>query len=246
MGGFWNRLTGGQSDFPTPDDQKRRRLARMRHNVWLGVCVIRGIAEATGGELVMYTLTYERVGQWEPRHICNCMRWLRRQGIRLYVWVAELQKRGAVHYHVLAMLPHLQRWRKPTATDGGWARGFTWVTPGIRRPLYIMKYLQKGQGSESQHTFPKGFRLYAVAQEVMRRAEFTDALAWRAGHLPAWAACDSKDDCIILGSRRVTGGVRYGPAVECSPYSRRALPDLERVGRQMMYNLAVGCKMPQQ
>lgn len=243
MAGFWNRVTGAKLDFATPDEAKRARLARMRHNVWLGVCIIQKRAQATQGQLVMYTLTYGSAADWTPRHIGGCMRWLRRQGVRLYVWVVELQKRGAVHYHVLAILPNGQRWRKPTGKDGGWANGFTWVTPDVQRPLYIMKYLQKGQGHEGQHAFPKGLRLYAVAQEVIRCAEYQDAVAWREGHLPAWAACDGKDDCIVLGSRRVVGGVRYGNQVECSPYSRFALPDIERVGWEMKRNFAGGVEL---
>jgi hypothetical protein len=233
MGGFWNRVTGAKLEFSTPDDLKRARLARMRHNVWLGVCVLQGLAKELRGQLVMYTLTYANKDEWGPRHISACMRWLRRQGVRLYVWVAELQKRGAVHYHVLAMLLDGQRWTKPDEKAGGWSRGFTWVTPDVKRPLYIMKYLQKGQGHTSDQTFPKGLRLYAVAQEIIRRAEFSDALAWRQSHLPAWAQDDVKDPCLVLGSRRVRGGVAYGNYRECSPFANGPLTDLERIEWQM-------------
>jgi hypothetical protein len=241
MAGLWSRLTGDKLEFSTPDDLKRHRLARMRHNVWLGVCIVQKLALERRGQLVMYTLTYAGVKDWGPRHISGCMRWLRRQGVRLYVWVAELQKRGAVHYHVLAMLPEGQRWKKPDESAGGWSRGFTWVTPDVRRPLYIMKYLQKGQGSGDAQNFPKGLRLYAIAQEVIRSADFQDAVAWRSGHLPAWASCDGKDDCVVLGSRRVRGGVSYGNAIECSPYAISPVSDMERVEWQMRRAFANGC-----
>ena len=233
MAGYWNRVTGEKLEFATPEALRRARLARMRRNVWLGVAGLAKARETQGGLLTMYTLTYAKPEDWGPRTICNCMRWLRRQGVRLYVWVAELQRRGAVHYHVLVLLPEGQRWRKPNAEDGGWSKGFTWVTPDVQRPFYIMKYLQKGQGHEGDNAFPKGLRLYAVAQAVVRGLEFDHAVDWREGHLPAWAACDTKDDSLVLSSRRVVGGVRYGGQVEYTPYSARSLPDMEYVAWKM-------------
>ena len=58
----------------------------------------------------LVTLTYREVGDWQPHHISDLLQrirvWLRRRGHRFrYVWVAELQRRGALHYHVLAWLP---------------------------------------------------------------------------------------------------------------------------------------------
>lgn len=54
----------------------------------------------------MLTLTYRDVDAFEPCHISllikHIRQWLLRRGYRmLYVWVAELQQRGALHYHVL-------------------------------------------------------------------------------------------------------------------------------------------------
>jgi Protein of unknown function (DUF3296). len=45
---------------------------------------------------------------------------MERRGHKLpYVWVAELQKRGALHYHVLLWLPRGLTLPNPTSKDGG-------------------------------------------------------------------------------------------------------------------------------
>jgi hypothetical protein len=223
----YNHATGEILQFATTEDRIKARLARMRHIVWLGVKTLEKIAVEDGGEFVMYTLTYALVDGWEPRHIGNCMRWLRRQGIQAYVWVGELQTRGAVHYHVLALLPDGQRWVKPNCTDGGWANGYTWVTPSVRYPLYIMKYLQKGGDYGNTNRFPKGFRLYAVSRWAKRRAAFQDQVDFHRCSLPRWAFTGDEDAATVLGSSRCRGGIAYGKLVGYSPYSHTPLDDVE-------------------
>jgi len=58
----------------------------------------------------MLTLTYKPGEDFSPRHISalftRMRQWIARRGHKLhYVWVAELQKRGALHYHILVWLP---------------------------------------------------------------------------------------------------------------------------------------------
>ena len=77
----------------------------------------------------MLTLTYREVGAWHPRHISELLQrvrvWLRRRGERLrYVWVGELQQRGALHYHVLCWLPRGLTLPKPDK-QGWWTHGST-------------------------------------------------------------------------------------------------------------------------
>src|SRR5664279_3958707 len=74
---FYDRLSGAKLDFSSPYDTWRHRLARMRHNVWLGVDMLRYAQQQAGGTICMYTLTYARTGEWKPRHISNMVRWLR-------------------------------------------------------------------------------------------------------------------------------------------------------------------------
>ena len=221
-----NRVSLAPVEFTSPEDQKKARLARMRHIVWLGVKNLERMAQEDRGQLVMYTLTYRGVKDWWPRDICACTRWLRSQGVSGYVWVGELQKRGAVHYHVLALLPEGQPWIKPTLEHGGWARGFTWVTPGIKHPLYIMKYLQKGDTNGTQTFFPKGFRLYAISRSIIRRFEFEDAVSYRRANIPQWAWSETEDSTFDLCTQRKPGRIVTRGLDAISPYTSATLPDV--------------------
>lgn len=109
----------------------------------------------------MLTLTYKPGVEWQPHHISDlikCIReYCRRWRIEFRgVWVAELQQRGAVHFHLLFWLPFGVTLPKPDKR-GWWPHGMTqWMW--IRKPLrYITKYVSKGSGD---HHFPKGLRLY--------------------------------------------------------------------------------------
>lgn len=90
----------------------------------------------------------------------NCIReYLRRRGYRLYaVWVAELQERGAVHYHLVLWLPRGVTIPKPDKR-GWWAHGTTRIE-WARRPVgYLVKYASK---AHPQHHFPKNCRIHAA------------------------------------------------------------------------------------
>lgn len=112
----------------------------------------------------MVTLTYQPGVQWEPKHlsafISAAKNYLQRRGATLrYVWVAELQQRGAVHFHVLVWLPRGVTLPKPDKR-GWWPHGSTRIE-WARNPVgYLCKYAskldQKGAG------FPKGLRLHGV------------------------------------------------------------------------------------
>lgn len=118
----------------------------------------------TGGfryRAVMLTLTYRDVDGWRSRHVADCVRhvrsWCARKGFRLgYLWVAELQKRGAVHYHVVLWLPKGLTLPKPDK-QGWWPHGMTNIA-WARKPVgYLAKYASKG---EDVQKFPKGLRLH--------------------------------------------------------------------------------------
>lgn len=73
-----------------------------------------------------------------------------------YAWVAELQERGAVHYHILTAT-----WRERAVfwdRKGIWEHGQT-QTQKARSWGYVVKYAQK---TNTVHGFPKGARLFAV------------------------------------------------------------------------------------
>jgi len=224
---YYSRLTGEKLAYRTPKEAHSARLARMRHLVWLGIGALDRMATEDDARLVMYTLTYRGVDDWQPRHIGGLCRWMRRQGSSGYVWVAELQKRGAVHYHALFLLPNGQPWRKPDAAEGGWAHGWTWVTDKIEKPWYIMKYLQKGSKDGSVPSFPKGLRLYGLSQSTVRRLSFEGQVAYRHSQIPAWFWRNTDDDCRDISSFRTLGGVLSGGLLAYSPYSKIDLPPVD-------------------
>lgn len=110
----------------------------------------------------MVTLTYAALDGWSKGHITAFVKaarqYYRRQGARFrFVWVAELQQRGAVHYHVLVWLPVRMQMVKPDKR-GWWPHGMTRVDRLVRNAVgYVTKYVQK---FDSVGQFPKGIRLH--------------------------------------------------------------------------------------
>ena len=148
-------------------DREGRRLAQLR-------CAVGSAARLHDVSLPghrplrawMVTLTYRGLHDWSPDHMTEAMHrlrgWCNRQGFRArYTWVAELQQRGAVHYHAVVWLPPGVRC-PAFDSRGWWPHGMT-NRMCVRRSAvgYLMKYLSKGT-DVSAGTFPKGARIYGV------------------------------------------------------------------------------------
>lgn len=113
-------------------------------------------------KIAMLTLTYQELDGWNPRHISELLthirKWCQRNGIPFrYVWVGELQKRGALHYHILIWLPKGRSLPKPDK-QGWWKHGHTKIEWAKNALGYIAKYASKGQ--QDAHHFPKGCRIH--------------------------------------------------------------------------------------
>lgn len=145
-----------------------RRIARLKRGVWAAGHLL-GLGEAFGSRSVCWfvTLTYRGIDDWRPQHIALAVRsfrkWCKRRALACrYVWVAELQQRGAVHYHLLAWLPNdtpMPHWDASDTGRAWWPHGMTNTQPARAGVGYLMKYLSKlGQF----HRFPKGLRLYGM------------------------------------------------------------------------------------
>lgn len=110
----------------------------------------------------MVTLTYRDVNGWSGRHLSEYLgslrKWSKRRGFTVrYVWVAEMQERGAIHYHVLIWLPRGITMPKADK-QGWWPHGMT-RTEWARRPVgYMVKYASKGETAP----LPKGARMYGT------------------------------------------------------------------------------------
>ena len=142
-------------------DSDKVRLARMRRSLTWAAKLIQHKVGPLRYRPAMLTLTYRDVEGFEPCHISELLKrirgWLNRRGRLLhYVWVAELQKRGALHYHAVIWLPRGLSLPKPDK-QGWWPHGSTRIE-WARNPIgYLIKYTTK---FDSKFGLPKGARLH--------------------------------------------------------------------------------------
>lgn len=127
-------------------------------------------------DCLMVTLTYRQGGDWRPSHLRQCMtalrEWMRRRSLPLrYVWVAELQQRGAIHYHIALFVP--RGFRLPMFdVQGWWPHGSTRIEKAVAAVPYLMKYLSKGEDKKGAWRLPEGARMYGIGglEHSLRRA----------------------------------------------------------------------------
>lgn len=154
------------------------RLKRMKHHVRTAGRLIAETMSRDGRQYraLFVTLTYRPGVEWSPRHITgfimNVRNWANRNGFKVgYLWVAETQKRGAVHYHAVIWLPAKKGIPRPDK-KGWWKHGFSNVQPVKRNAVgYLMKYVSKGLGNYPD--LPKGARVCASGGlDELARGEF--------------------------------------------------------------------------
>lgn len=120
---------------------------------------------------VLVTFTYAKPDDWQPRHLSDATKLMRRHWRRqgwpwLCVWVAEIQLgrlrrfgQAVVHYHAIIWLPVGEPAPKPDAL-GWWPHGMTNRQDARSAVGYLLKYASKGGDCAS--LFPKGLRLFGV------------------------------------------------------------------------------------
>ena len=171
------------------------------------------------------TLTYARVDEWEPGHIRAFSRYVRdwfraRRVCMRMVWVLEMQKRGAVHYHCMIWIRSKDYFPNPHSA-GWWPHGFAHVLASkvqINRPVaYMAKYASKCTVAQAM-SIPKGARMHGVCglkSEGKRVVRF-----WRAPLFVRDALGGAAD------IRKVTGGYvdRLTGELVLSPWKVTVLP----------------------
>lgn len=155
------------------------RLSRLKHHVRTAGRLVAETMSRSGRKwrALFVTLTYRPGVEWSPRHVSQFIdaagKWSRRRGFKLgYLWVAEMQQRGAVHYHAVVWV--LSRYRMPAPDKKGWwPHGTTNVQPVKRNAIgYLMKYVSKGCGGEGPG-LPSGCRVCGSGGlDSMARDEF--------------------------------------------------------------------------
>jgi len=140
------------------------RLYRLRKSIRYSAELFN---ESRAGKPAMLTLTYDSDDDWHKYHVTGlikCIReYMRRCGHPLrYCWVAELTKRGRVHYHVLLWLPRGVTLPKPDKR-GWWPHGSTRIEWAKCAVGYLVKYASKMKSKYDEgQGFPKGLRLHAT------------------------------------------------------------------------------------
>lgn len=153
-------------------DHAKARITRMQKSVGMAAKCLHNLGDKNQ-RVWMLTLTYRGTNRdWRPEHVSRFMDGLRkwhksRTGSKKvrYVWVAELQKRGVIHYHVCVWLDNGLTPPKP---DRAWKNKGRFEPPmwpyGMSNRLqayapvaYLMKYASKG---DSMGKFPRGARIH--------------------------------------------------------------------------------------
>lgn len=155
------RTSDTQSPHSVEIDQVQCRLKRLRRSVTTAARLFGFTLGKRPFKPAMLTLTYRDVDGFCPRDVSELIKrirqWLARRGHAMrYVWVAELQARGALHYHLLLWLPRGLTLPKPDK-QGWWPHGHTRIEWARNAIGYLCKYVSKFDGQEQ---LPKGARLH--------------------------------------------------------------------------------------
>jgi hypothetical protein len=192
-------------------DAEARRLSQLRMNVGFAARAHCIEPNKGGDDCLMVTLTYAGTNDaWNPKHISRFVdhvrAWMKRNGYGAlrYVWVAELQQRGVIHYHVAVWVPRGVKLPKPDE-QGWWPHGMTRIEVARAAVPYLLKYLSKDT-SKTFGRFPRGARIYGIGgnEHSARRAR-----RWL--RLPAFVQGNSS---IFDDWRRVKGGGWAAPSGE--------------------------------
>lgn len=197
------------------------RLPRLRH------CKDRLIAWAATVarlscpyRLVMLTLTYRDGGDWtgdDIRVVMKSYKGVLRDGLITYAWVAELQGRGDIHYHVMLAVRLGTDVPRPDES-GLWTHGSsrreTW-----HNLTYLMEYAgkleQKGLG---EWAYPLGCRVVGLSWAHILSVGWAGEVLRKESMLPGWVRglCGPGE---VMGAERVAGGWLVGSRLHPSRYS---------------------------
>jgi hypothetical protein len=151
------------------------RYARMRHRIRSWASLVLSLASYT---LIRVTLTYRDVAGWSPNDIRDFLRaWCKRYPwIIAYAWVAELQRRGAPHYHIIFVVPKGRSFDSYPDSSGLWTHGHS-NTEFAYSPYYLIKYVGK-EYQKDFLKFPKGMRAFAVSLRRTHLSLFSFRSYW--------------------------------------------------------------------
>ncbi len=144
-------------------DQFHVRLKKLRMRVVAWSELVEEYRRENKCRMIMVGLTLRKPEDYKAGHIRKYVKALKQKyGEKLvaWAWVAELQERGAIHYHVMIVLPKGTRFPYPDKS-GMWKHGSSSVTRA-KTPFYLVKYVGK-EHQKDLSKYPKGCRLYATS-----------------------------------------------------------------------------------
>lgn len=162
-------------------DRHQARVTRLRKGLGIAAKQLHNQGPI-GQQIWMQTLTYAGDNRnWRPEHISRYLDALRRwhysrtgtKTVR-YAWVAELQQRGVIHYHVIVWLaagltppkpdtPWRRKDRRGNVTvePPMWPHGMSNRLQSTAPVAYLMKYASKIE-SKNIGRFPHGARIHGA------------------------------------------------------------------------------------
>jgi hypothetical protein len=166
-------------------DLYKARYHRMRQSI-MNFAMIAKMRYFDGYRMVMLDLTYRRIGDWLPNDIDRFVKRLKQrlgENLMCYAWVAELQDRGAIHYHMIVIvkrgtnIPKLDK-------SGLWPHGCT-RRATAETPYYMVTYVGK-EYQKNFSEFQKGARCFGVGffeAELRNRYRFECMKQWEKDYL---------------------------------------------------------------
>lgn len=173
-----SKTSGEQFSVPlswSAEAQRLARLKRLRRSVWSAGRVLETNCPASRFVCWLVTLTYDTRGtlgngahDWSPLHVSGALKrfrqWCKKRSVHArYVWVAELQQKGTVHYHLAVWLPFgvdCPKWDVELGSSGPiWPYGMANRERARNGVGYLMKYMSK---IGKHHVYPSGCRTHGA------------------------------------------------------------------------------------
>ena len=210
-----NKLTGEAFAI----DSRKLRIRRCQKRVHAWASALNEVIKLVGVKyrMMMVRLSYAPGYDWQPlqiSHLITKVRYELGDDLIAYAWVAELQERGAVHYHLLMIVK--KGTDIPYFDDAAW-----WIYGSThhctaRSPFYICSYTAK-ENYQKFGVFPKGLRMYAiwiapgiVSSSARRLLRLTA--------LPSWVAKIARAVEDFMVKRHLGGGWDINGELVASPY----------------------------
>jgi hypothetical protein len=144
-------------------DQFSIRLGRMKTRIFDWAQRVDEWRQSNNARMVLITLTYRKVSGYRAGHIGDYLRNIKKRlkkDLYAFAWVAELQERGAVHYHIVLVVRPGADIPKPDK-KGYWTHGMSKIETA-RTAFYLATYTGKLYQKDLSK-YPKSCRLYAVS-----------------------------------------------------------------------------------